>query len=82
METRVYKNLNNGMWSARGTLTMVRGFVPLKGRAVELGGNVAPMATLPVSYNPKRGEPGFMINGQYCPNGSVANFHTHMTATL
>lgn len=61
------------LW-ARGTLVSVEGFQPLKEREVVI--TDAPIGPSPfkASYNPKRGEPGFMVCGEHTPSGAVARF--------
>ena len=66
------------LW-ARGTLVSVTDFVPLKGREVVISDipKINPALRV-VHYNPKRQEPGFMVDGIHTPSGKIATFNDVM----
>lgn len=67
------------LW-ARGTLGLVAGFVPFKGR--ELACDDCPDwfdgETVKTTYNPKRGDQGFMRDGVLVTSGVFARFEDGM----
>lgn len=67
------------LW-ARGTLGLVAGFVPFKGRELDLTGacDWFDGDTQPVTYNPKRGDQGFMRDGVVITGGTFAAFEDGM----
>jgi len=65
------------LW-VRGTLVQVEGFESFKGRSLEISGLLVPSPTRRATYNPTRGDAGFLVDGQVWSGGDACTLSDAM----